>query len=48
MEDSRVNKKSKTKVEIYDLIRKHFTNGIWKVNPALRFRDMASFCNVHT
>ena len=49
-EDSRGNKKAKanTKVEINDLLRKHFTNGIWKVNPYLRFRDLESFCNVHT
>ena len=48
MEDSRSNKKANTKVKIHELLRKHFTNGIWKVNPSIRFRDMASFCNVHT
>ena len=48
IEDIRGNKKAKPKVEIHDLIRKHFRNGIWKVNPSLRFRDMASFCNIHT
>ena len=48
MEDSRGNKKANPKVEIYDLLKKHFTNGIWKVNPSLCFRDLASFCNVHT
>ena len=48
MEDRRGNKNSKTKVEIHDLLRKHFTNIIWKVDPSLRFRDLASFCNIHT
>ena len=48
MEDSLGNKKANHKLEIHDLLRKHFTNGIWKVNLSLRFRDMASFCNVHT
>ena len=47
MEDIRGNKEAKTKVEIHDLLRKQFTNGICKVNPYLRFRDLASFCNVH-
>ena len=47
MEDSRVNKKSKPKVEIHDLLKKQFTNVIWKVNPSLRFRYLASFCNIH-
>ena len=46
MEDSRGNKKAKPKVEIYDLLRKHFTNDIWKVNPYLRFRGLSIFCNV--
>ena len=48
MEDSRGNKKAKTKVEIHDLLRKHFTNGIWKIILYLCFRDLASSCNVHT
>ena len=43
MEDSRGNKKAKPEVEIYDLLKKHFTNGIWKLNPSLRFMDLASF-----
>ena len=47
-EEIRSNKKSNPRVEIHDLLRKHFTNDIVKVNPYLRFRDMASFCNVHT
>ena len=47
-EDSRSNKKENPKVEIHDLLRKHFTNGICKVNPYLCFRNLASFCNVHT
>ena len=46
--DSRSNNKSNPKVEIYDLLRKHFTNGIWKVNPYIRFRDLEIFYNVHT
>ena len=48
MEDSCGNKKANPKVEIHDLLRKHFTNGIWKVNPYLRFRDLSGFCNFHT
>ena len=48
VEDSRGNKKAKPKVEIHYLLNKNFTNGIWKVNPSLRFRDLASLCNVHT
>ena len=48
MEDSQFNNKAKPKVEINDLLRKHFTNGIWKVNLSLRFRDLASFWYVHT
>ena len=48
MKDICGNKKAKTKVEIHELLRNHFTYGIWKVNPYLRFRDLASFCNVHT
>ena len=48
MEDSRGNKKAKPKVEINDLLRKHFTNGIYKFNPSLHFRDLSSFCNVRT
>ena len=36
------------KVEIHDLLRKHFTNGIWKFYPSLRFRDLVSFCDFHT
>ena len=40
MEDSLSKKKANPKVEIHDLLRKHFTNGIWKVNPHLRFRDL--------
>ena len=47
MQDIRDNKKAKTKVEIYELLRKNFTNGIWKFNPSLHFRDLASLCNVH-
>ena len=43
IEDSRDNK-----VEIYDLLKKQFTSGIWKVNPYLRFRYLSSFYNVHT
>ena len=46
MEDIRSNKKAKPKVEIHDLIKNKFTKGIWKVNPYIRFRDLASFCNV--
>ena len=48
MEDSRGNKKAKPEVEIYDLLKKQFTSGIWKVNPYLRFRYLSSFYNVHT
>ena len=48
MEESRGNNKSNPKVKIHDLLKKHFTNGIWKVNPSLRFRYLASFCNLHT
>ena len=48
MEDSRDNKKAKPKVEVHRLLKKHFTNGIWKVNPYIRFRYLESFCNVHT
>ena len=48
MEEIHGNKKSKPEVEIHYLLKKQFTNGIWKVNPPLRFRDLASFCNVHT
>ena len=48
MEYTRGNNKAKTKVGIHDLIKKHFTNGILKANPSLRFMDLASFCNVHT
>ena len=48
MEESCSNKKANPKVEIHDLLRKHLTNGIWKFNLSLRFRDMASLCNVHT
>ena len=47
-EYSHSNKEANTNVEIHYLLRKHFTNGIWKVNPSLRFRDLESFCNVHT
>ena len=47
-EDSRSNKKANPKVEIHDLLRKHFTNGIWKIILYLCFRDLASSCNVHT
>ena len=42
-EYSRSNKKVNPKLEIHDLLRKHFTNGICKVNPYLHFRDLASF-----
>ena len=48
MEYSRGNKKAKPKVEIHDLLNKHSTNGIRKLNPYLHFRDLASFCNAHT
>ena len=48
MEESRGNNKAKLKVEIYDLLKKHFTNVIWKENPSLRFIYMSIFCNVHT
>ena len=48
MEDRRRNKKAKLNVEIHGLLRNHFTNGIWKVNIYLRFRDLSSFCNVQT
>ena len=48
MEESFGYKKVKPKVELHELLKKHFTNGIWKVNPYLHFRDLASFCNVHT
>ena len=48
MEYSRGNKKANPKVEIHNLLNKRFTNGIWKVNPPLHLRDLASFCNVHT
>ena len=48
MEDSSGNKKSNPKVEIHDLIKKHFINVIWKVNTSLLFRDLSSFYNVHT
>ena len=48
MEDSRGNKKADLKVEIHDLLKKHFTKGICKVNPSLRFRYLESFYNVHT
>ena len=47
-EYSRRNKKANPKVEIHDLLSKKLTNGIWKFNPCLRFRELASFCNVHT
>ena len=30
------------------LLEKYFTNGIWKVNPSLRFRYLSSFCKFHT
>ena len=43
MEHRCVNKKANPKVKIHDLLRKHLTNGIWKVNLSLRFRDLASF-----
>ena len=43
MEDSRGNKNANPKVEIHELLRKHFTDSIWKVNLYLHFRDMASF-----
>ena len=46
-EDSRSNNRENPKMEIHDLLRKQFTNGICKVNPYLRFRDLASFYNVH-
>ena len=48
MDESCSNNKAKLKVEIHDLLRKHFTNGIWKVNLSLRFRDLEIVCNVHT
>ena len=48
IEDSRSNKKANPNVGIHDLLRNHFTNGIWKVNLSLRFRDLESFCNVCT
>ena len=48
MEDSSGKKKAKPKVEMHDLLKKHFTNGIWKVNLSLHFRDMSSFWIVHT
>ena len=35
-------------MEINDLLKKHFTNGIWKVNPSLCFTDLEIFCNIHT
>ena len=47
-EYSRSNNKANPKVKIHDLLRKNFTNGIWEVNLSLRFRDLASFFNVHT
>ena len=47
-EDRCSNKKANPKVKFHELIRKHFTNGIWKVNMYLRFRYMESFCNIHT
>ena len=47
VEDSFSNKKVKPKVEIRELLKKHFTNGICKVNPYLCFRCIASFRNVH-
>ena len=47
MEDSRINNKANPKVKINDLLKKHFANGIWKVNRSLCFRDMAIFCNIH-
>ena len=47
-EDNSSNKKANPKEEIHDLLSNHFTNEIWKVNPYLQFRDLASFCNVHT
>ena len=28
--------------------RNNFNNGIWKVNPYLHFKDLESFCNIHT
>ena len=48
MEESRGNNKSNPKVKIHDLLKKHFTNGIWKVNTYLQFRDLEIFCNFHT
>ena len=47
-EESRSNKKTKLKVDIHELLKKRFTNEIWKVNPYIFFRDLASFCNLHT
>ena len=46
-EESRSNKKTKLKVDIHELLKKRFTNEIWKVNPYICFRDLASFCNIH-
>ena len=45
---SRDNKKAKSKVGIHDLLKNHFTNSIWKLNPSLQFRYIASFCNINT
>ena len=35
--------KKKLKVQLHELIAKHFQNGIWKYNPRLRLKEM---CNV--
>ena len=47
VEGSHINKKVKPKVEFHELLKKRFTNEIWKVNPYICFRDLASFCNIH-
>ena len=44
----RDNKNDKPKVDIHDLLKKHFTNCIWKVNPYIQLGDTASFCNINT
>ena len=40
------NIKKKTKVQVHNLLIKHFQNGIWKYNPRLRVREICNFANV--
>ena len=39
-------KPKRTKVQLHDLLLKHFVKGIWSFNPKIRFREMCKYCNV--